>query len=469
MASGATNRTDMWRPLLRSRRNLAILALLVVVGYISFAQLGLTHDNSGGGGGGGGGGRGAAYGMIHSFGGGKTAGTIKTQQVPYDGGGGKAGRWEFDVTVDRDNHSLTRAQCDQTFPLLYHELDRAKAYWKGQQGDKKIGPEQIDLKWSGDGGLSGMIYKQQLYVTHSRGLNHFGHWKERSHATLHQIQRAILTSPEPVPDIEFSIKINDKINLTPDDPSVTVWTFSRNIHDPVMERVWVIPDFNWWTYPRVAGAFGDFQRQAMAIQGDNFDSKRDQLVWRGTVDFNLDLRGPLMAQTDGQPWSDVRRIDEDAGDPFRITMPDHCRYKFAVHTEGTTWSGRLKYLLSCHSVVFVHRLSWYTHLYHLLNPSGAGQNYVQVENDWADLPPKMDELIMKPAKARLIADNAASELRDKYFTPAAQTCYWRRLFEVWSSVSFEPEPWEYIRSTAGDGGSMAMERRVKGMTYEEYV
>ena len=100
--------------------------------------------------------------MIHSFGSGKTAGTIKTQQVPYGGGGGKEGHWDFDVTVDRDNHSLTRAQCDQTFPLLYHELDRAKAYWKGQQGDKKIGPEQIDLKWSGDGGLSGMIYKQQV-------------------------------------------------------------------------------------------------------------------------------------------------------------------------------------------------------------------------------------------------------------------------------------------------------------------
>ncbi len=155
----------MWRPLLRSRRNLAILALLVVVGYISFAQLGLVHNSGGGGGGsggGGGGGRGAAYGMIHSFGSGKTAGTIKTQQVPYGGGGGKEGHWDFDVTVDRDNHSLTRAQCDQTFPLLYHELDRAKAYWKGQQGDKKIGPEQIDLKWSGDGGLSGMIYKQQV-------------------------------------------------------------------------------------------------------------------------------------------------------------------------------------------------------------------------------------------------------------------------------------------------------------------
>ncbi|TKA52545.1 hypothetical protein B0A55_12632, partial [Friedmanniomyces simplex] len=86
------------------------------------------------------------------------------------------------------------------------------------------------------------------------------------------------------------------------------------------------------------------------------------------------------------------------------------------------------------------------------------------ENDWADLPPKMDELIMKPAKARLIADNAANHLRDHYFTPAAQTCYWRRLFEVWREVSFEPDPWSYARMPDD-----TMERRVKGMTYEEYV
>ncbi|KAK5746172.1 hypothetical protein LTR17_000906 [Elasticomyces elasticus] len=449
MAS-ATN-TDMWRPL-RSRRNLVILVALVVVGYISFGQLRSSTQI---------GGR-LGYGKVPAVVDAEVE-EVKKAQTPTPTP--PVERYTFNATTDRDNHSLTQAQCDTAFPLLYHEIDRAKEYWKKQQGEKKISPEQIDLKWSGDGGMMGMIYNQQLYITHSRGLNHFGHWKERSHATLHNIQRAILSSPEPIPDIEFAIKINDVINLTPHNPSITVWAFSRNIHDPIMDRVWIIPDFNFWAYPRVAGAYGDFQRQAIALQGDDFSAKRDKLVWRGTVDFNAELRGQLIAQTEGKSWSDVKKVHEDdAGADARISMPDHCRYKFAVHTEGTTWSGRLKYLMSCHSAIFIHHLSWYTHLYHLLNPEGPEQNYVQVKNDWADLPGKMEELIADPAKAKRIADNAASQFRDQYFTPAAQTCYWRKLFKVWREMSFEPSPWNDTKMADG-----TVERKVKGMTYEEYV
>ncbi|KAK3070509.1 hypothetical protein LTR53_010328 [Teratosphaeriaceae sp. CCFEE 6253] len=435
----ATN-NDMWRSL-RSRRNLLLVVVLVVVGYISFGQWRTSLDG---------------------------AGALRT---PVVGGAGipkmvqeatPPPPWTFDVAVDRNNYSFTHAQCDTAFPLLYHEIDRARDYWRAQQGDKKISYEQIDLGWSGEGGMMVMIYQQQIYVTHSRGLNHFAHWRERSHTTLHQIQRAILASPEPVPDIEFAIKINDVIDLTPHDPTVTVWTYSRNIHDPVMDRAWVIPDFNFFSYPRVAGAFGDFQRQATAIHAD-FAAKRDQLVWRGTVYFNAPLRSALLAQTAGQPWSDVRQLDEGAEDPFRITMAAHCDYKFAVHTEGTTWSGRLKYLLSCHSTIISHRLSWYTHLYHLLAPDGPGQNYVQVENDWTDLPGKMAELIADPAKAERIADNAAAQFRDRYLSPAAETCYWRRLFQVWKEMAFEVDPWNRTVEGKGEG------KLVKGMTYEEYL
>lgn len=396
-------------------------------------------------------------------------------------------RWTFDAQRDRNDHSLSQEQCTQTFPNLYAEIDRAVGFWRARQGDKKLSPEQVDLGWSGDGGLKGMIYEgqvghaaevqyvwplsltvKQLYVTYSRGLNHFLHWKERSHATLHQIHRALLAAPEPVPNIEFSIKINDVIDLCQDCPDTTVWAFSRNIADPVMEQVWIIPDFNFWSYPRVAGSYGDFQRQAIDEDNDSFEAKKDLLVWRGTTSFNPDLRNPLIQQTQGQSWSDVRRLDEDTSDAdqarYRITMPDHCRYKYAVHTEGTTWSGRLKYLLSCHSAIFIHRLTWHTHLYHLLTPSGPAQNYVQVENDWSDLPGKMTELIADPRLAKRIADNAAKNFRDLYFTPAAQTCYWRRLFQTWSEMTYELDPWNYTKLADG-----TMQKSVKGMTYEEYV
>ncbi|CAK3986059.1 DUF821 domain-containing [Lecanosticta acicola] len=379
----------------------------------------------------------------------------------------KPGDWSFRADRDRNNHSLTLEQCHTAFPDLYKEIDRSRTYWKGRQGNKKLTEEQWGLEWSPDGGLRAMIWEGQLYVLESRGLNHFLHWKERSHATLHSIHRAITGAREPIPNIEFSIKINDNIELTERHPDVTVWNFNRNVSDPVMEQVWLIPDFNFWSYPRVAGSYGDYQRQAIEI-GSDYNAKKSQLVWRGTVDFNPEIRLRLLEQSDGKPWSDVRKVAEDVSDEesmkYRITMPDHCRYKFAVHTEGTTWSGRLKYLLSCHSTILIHPLTFSTHLYHLLEPDGPNQNFVQVDKEWKGLPSTMDDLLADNAKAKRIADNAAAKFRDQYFTPAAQTCYFRQLFQVWAEMTPKPNPWKVTKHADG-----TTTKDWRGMTYEEYV
>lgn len=375
--------------------------------------------------------------------------------------------WLFDADRDRNNHSLTLEQCSASFPDLYKEIDRSRAFWKARQGNKKLTDKQWGLEWSGDGGLRAMIWEQKLYIIESRGLNHFLHWKERSHATLHALQRAIIGSREPIPNIEFSIKINDNIELTDQHPDTTVWNFNRNVTDKAMEQVWLIPDFNFWAYPRVAGSYGDYQRQAIEI-GQDYDSKRPQLVWRGTTDFNPEIRLKLIEQSEGKEWSDVHRVAEDVSDEeamkWRITMPDHCKYKFAVHTEGTTWSGRLKYLLSCHSTIVIHPLTFTTHLYHLLEPTGPHQNYVQVRKDWTDLPEAMEALLADNSNAKRIADNAAAKFRDQYFTPAAQTCYFRQLFKVWSEMTPVPDPWGYEPLEGG-----GTEKVWRGMTYEEYV
>lgn len=373
------------------------------------------------------------------------------------------GPWSWDANKDRDNHRLTDAHCSAAFPSLFKEIDRAAGFWNVREGQTGIKESHIDLDWSWDGGLRCMIYNQQLYIIYSRGLNHFGHWAERHRGTLDNIYRAIVTSPSPVPNIEFSIKINDEVNLTDANPDTTFWTFSRNIHNPVHEQLWVIPDFNFWAYPRVAGSFSDFQYRALQA-GKDFDEKIPKLVWRGTLDFNADIRRPLLEQTKDKPWSDVARVDEDIGNDFRISMEDHCRYKFAVHTEGTTWSGRLKYLLSCNSVIFIHPLKYFTHLYHLLEAEGAEQNYMAVKSDWSDLPEKIDGLLQDEAAPSRIASKAASVFRDRYATPAAQTCYFRRLFQTWSEVSFKPRPFETTKLK--DGTEI---KRMRGITYEEYM
>jgi hypothetical protein len=374
-------------------------------------------------------------------------------------------KWSWDPQRDRDNHSLSSEQCSSAFPLLYQEINRAQNYWKSrsEDGNGNITSKTIDLAWSVDGGLRCMIYEQNLYIIESRGLNHFGHWSERHRAILGSIRRAILTAREPIPNIEFSIKINDDVHLTENNQDTALWAFSRNIFDPIQRQLWVIPDFNFWAYPRVAGSFNSFQRQALQT-GDSYRAKISKLVWRGTTQFNPMIRNALLQQSSGKPWSDVVALDEEASTKARLSAEDQCRYKFAAHTEGTSWSGRLKYLLSCNSVIFIHPLKHYTHLYHLLEPTGSQQNYVPVKLDWSDLGSKVQEMIDNEDKAATIARNAKSVFRDRYLTPAAQTCYFRRLFHAWRDVAFEPETYELVPSKTGQPV-----KRIRGISYEEYM
>jgi hypothetical protein len=67
---------------------------------------------------------------------------------------------------------------------------------------------------------------------------------------------------------------------------------------------------------------------------------------------------------------------------------------------------------------------------------------LQVARDWSDLDEKMDWLISHPADAARIARNNVKQFRDRYLTPAAEACYWRRLITEWGTHSFEPEFYE---------------------------
>lgn len=133
-----------------------------------------------------------------------------------------------------------------------------------------------------------MIWHNKLYVLETKGITPVLHWRERVMATLHMIHRAIITSREPVPDIEFSIKIKDQVDLAADgegeehgngngNGNVTVWSFSRQLGNTAQEQVWLLPDFNFWAYPRTAGAWEDFQRQALELR--NCEHKLPELVW----------------------------------------------------------------------------------------------------------------------------------------------------------------------------------------------
>lgn len=87
----------------------------------------------------------------------------------------------------------------------------------------------------------------------------------------------------------------------------------------------------------------------------------------------------------------------------------------------------------------IPELNWVEPHHQLLIAQGPARNYVPVKYDFSDLGEKMQFLLDHPDEAERIADNSVAMFRDKYLTPAAQACYWRKMFRTWSEVSFEPE------------------------------
>lgn len=113
-----------------------------------------------------------------------------------------------------------------------------------------------------------------------------------------------------------------------------------------------------------------------AVDGP-ISNKIPKLMWRGAVWTNPTLRGALVQETEDKPWADVSDFDWSTRSGH-IATEDFCQFGFLAHTEGRSWSDRLKYLLNCRSVRVAHELEWSAHYYHLLKSEGSEQNFVLV-------------------------------------------------------------------------------------------
>lgn len=71
--------------------------------------------------------------------------------------------------------------------------------------------------------------------------------------------------------------------------------------------------------------------------------------------------------------------------------------------------------------------------------SGPEQNYVLVKKDFSDLDEKMKKYLADPELSAKIAQNNVKTFRDRYLTPAAQACYWRKLIYGYGEVSWRPD------------------------------
>ncbi len=175
--------------------------------------------------------------------------------------------------------------------------------------------------------------------------------------------------------------------------------------------------------------------------GWSWDNKVNKLLWRGAI-MGLKLREKLLEVTRDQPWADVKALDwkdKDSMTHDLKSMPEHCQYKYLAHTEGNSYSGRLKYLQSCKSVIFAHKMDWIQHHQPLMRSKGPEQNFVEVDDDFKALSEKISWFKEHDDEAKRIASNNVRTFREHYLTPAAEVCYWRHLIQGWAQVSFEPE------------------------------
>jgi len=167
-------------------------------------------------------------------------------------------------------------------------------------------------------------------------------WKEmnkRKFSTLHALNRAVIAGSAggyKFPNIEFTLAYGDQNG----DREFPNWAYDRKIEDNV---TMIIPDFGLYSWPaHQVGTWSEVRDRTDEVQElQHFSAKIPKLFWRGTVSFGAELRESLVNASIGKPWSAVEGLEwlaEDFKDHM-VTMPDHCKYQFLAHTEGSCLAG----------------------------------------------------------------------------------------------------------------------------------
>lgn len=238
--------------------------------------------------------------------------------------------WSFEYGRDGRNLSLTRSQCQASFPGLFEDILRGVAYWAARGGVTVPDLDTIQLQ---NPMVRAMIYNGELYIIESRA-------KGRDHrvkilAALSSIARALASSPErgSIPHIEFVFSAEDRVDDV-NGAGLPIWTFSRKAGE---ESAWLMPDFGYWAWghwSRDIGSYGQAVDRVKATEaGLGFRDKERKLVWRGKLSFAPKLRRALLDTARDTPWGDVRELEWASQTNF-LSMEDHCRYMFIAHVEG---------------------------------------------------------------------------------------------------------------------------------------
>ncbi|KAF3906463.1 hypothetical protein ABW20_dc0106045 [Dactylellina cionopaga] len=373
---------------------------------------------------------------------------------------------------------LTEKQCRKEYPLLFQPIEEAV-----ERGEFEFyrGPDEYTAL------VSARVKNNRLYVVNSSMTtdNHINVMHRA--AALHQIHKALTTSPEPLPETVFA--------FTPIDyPKNTSWVYAKWYDHTDVLNHWPVPHFGHWSWPvEYIGPLTEVLSQVTEIESDlPFENKVDKLFWRGTTSFNPfqngNLRGNLLRATEGKDWADTNQLKWTALEKAVniVQIPEICRYKYIAYTEGITYSGRLPFHMLCESVIITPPINYMMHSTHLIKPLLAWKlgfetskpldnwgmkrmrkawpkdyppeeaNAIFVSPDWGDL----EETIMWLKRNPTIAKGIARRQKELfvgqgYLSESAEMCYWRELIRGWNKVAIPTgdgwdelgTPWETFALT----------------------
>ncbi|RYN32943.1 hypothetical protein AA0112_g5836 [Alternaria arborescens] len=352
--------------------------------------------------------------------------------------------WDFNADVHANVHTLSHEQCDSAFPKLYHSLDQAVSFRQG----RKVHVQDIEIE-EGRCMLRVMIYQGELFVVDAGKPEECyvtnGNERERILGTLAQIDRAVTTastSDPVIPNVEFSLSLDDLPRRSR--KHGTFFGYTRK-EGPEYKDIWMMPNYAYWAWNYThAPSWNSIRKEIEQKETELPWAKKDpRVVWRGKVKM-AKLRKELVRVSEGKEWSDIKPVViNNASDPHTkdvMNLRQFCGYKFTVQTEGTSYSGRLKYLQLCRSALITHPLEWQEFHTHLMRLAGPEVNYIEASENFGNLESAMEYYRAHDNEAEEIAKNSYETFTRRYLTPAAVTCYWRRLFWSWASVQgYEPQ------------------------------
>jgi hypothetical protein len=113
------------------------------------------------------------------------------------------------------------------------------------------------------------------------------------------------------------------------------------------------------------------------------------------------------------------------------TIREHLEYKFIMALEGNDVASNLKWVMSSNSIAVMTRPTCET--WFMEGTLKAGYHYIEVREDFADLPEKLAYYIAHPAEAKAIIEHAhayVSQFMDREREDLIQLLVMQRYFRL---------------------------------------